>query len=198
MTTEMHRCDEIRKITELLDRRKLVWGIGESGEALYRLLTERAKEPIAFFVDSKLLGSEGCRFHDIPAFGPDALDRLYDPESCVILVASALFREEIKAVLSQRGLKEQTHFVDATESAFHTAFCEWTLRRYLRTAENRHPAFPELIELETINRCNGSCAFCPVNRHDDPRELAVMDEALFCRIVEQIGASGFKGRMALF
>lgn len=42
------------------------------------------------------------------------------------------------------------------------------------------------MELETQNRCNGSCAFCPVNRNEDPRPYARMPEELFSRIIQQL------------
>jgi biotin synthase-like enzyme len=49
-------------------------------------------------------------------------------------------------------------------------------------------AFPlfSYIEIETINRCNNDCAFCPVNRNDDPRPKAVMDDGLLRAIVSQL------------
>lgn len=35
------------------------------------------------------------------------------------------------------------------------------------------------IEIETVNRCNGTCSFCPVNKNQDPREYKKMPEELF-------------------
>ncbi len=54
------------------------------------------------------------------------------------------------------------------------------------------------IEVETINRCNGNCSFCPVNRNDDPREKVVMSEKLFCDIVRQLEEIGYNGRFTTF
>ncbi|NBH71176.1 radical SAM protein [Clostridiaceae bacterium] len=53
------------------------------------------------------------------------------------------------------------------------------------------------IEIEVINRCNGICPFCPVNRNTDPRKLKKMDEALFKRIVDELGEIKYSGRLAL-
>lgn len=54
------------------------------------------------------------------------------------------------------------------------------------------------IEIETINRCNGNCSFCPVNRHHDPREKAVMTRELFRNIVDQLAEMDYSGRFTTF
>lgn len=56
----------------------------------------------------------------------------------------------------------------------------------------------ETIELETINRCNGECSFCPVNRKDDRREFKIMDEDLFKNIVNQLRDIDYDGRIQIF
>lgn len=53
------------------------------------------------------------------------------------------------------------------------------------------------VEVEVINRCNGECPFCPVNRNDDPRRLKKMDEALFKKIMDELGELNYSGRLAL-
>lgn len=59
------------------------------------------------------------------------------------------------------------------------------------------PCF-ESVEIETINRCNNSCSFCPVNRSEDPRPYALMDEGLFREIVRQLGDIDFNGKISLY
>lgn len=54
------------------------------------------------------------------------------------------------------------------------------------------------IEIETINRCNGVCSFCPVNKNDDPRQKAVMEESLFKDIVDQLAEMDYHGRFTTF
>lgn len=54
------------------------------------------------------------------------------------------------------------------------------------------------IEIETINRCNGTCSFCPVNCKVDPREKKVMSEELFESIVGQLEEIGYSGRFTTF
>ncbi len=55
-----------------------------------------------------------------------------------------------------------------------------------------------LVEVETINRCNGSCSFCPVNHKDDPREKKIMSEEMFKDIVRQLEEIGYTGRFTTF
>lgn len=54
------------------------------------------------------------------------------------------------------------------------------------------------IELETFNRCNGICPFCPVNRHIDPRQPYYMDENLFDSIIDQLHYMDYHGNLSLF
>lgn len=57
---------------------------------------------------------------------------------------------------------------------------------------------PFHIEIETINKCNSTCAFCPVNRHADPRPRQVMSEALFHRIIDELSEWGYNRVVNLF
>jgi len=52
------------------------------------------------------------------------------------------------------------------------------------------PLFSE-IQFETLNRCNGGCSFCPVNRFDDPREQALMSEDLYHKIIDNLAALNY-------
>lgn len=54
------------------------------------------------------------------------------------------------------------------------------------------------VEIETINRCNGVCPFCPINRNNDTREFARMSEELFNKIVTELGELDYRGNLALF
>ena len=53
------------------------------------------------------------------------------------------------------------------------------------------------VEIEIINRCNGECSFCPVNRYTDPRRLKRMDSQLFKRIIDELGEMDYAGSLAL-
>lgn len=54
------------------------------------------------------------------------------------------------------------------------------------------------VEIETINRCNGRCSFCPVSVGHDTREYKAMSDELFFKIINELCELDFDGRVALF
>ena len=70
---------------------------------------------------------------------------------------------------------------------------------YFRTAEE--VPGPLSIAIETMNRCNGTCPFCPANIHDESRPFQRMEDTLFDRVVDGLSvfeAGGpFTGRVLL-
>ena len=54
------------------------------------------------------------------------------------------------------------------------------------------------IEVETINRCNGCCTFCPVNKNDDPRPLKKMSVELYNKILNELHEMDYSGQFCLF
>lgn len=57
---------------------------------------------------------------------------------------------------------------------------------------------PHHIEIETFNRCNSTCGFCPVNRNADPRPQARMDDTLFHAIIDELAEWDYRGVVNLF
>ncbi len=60
------------------------------------------------------------------------------------------------------------------------------------------PLLFNVVEVETINRCNGECRFCPVNKHQDPRKIRKMDDALFAAILDELSAIDYSGLIHLY
>lgn len=62
------------------------------------------------------------------------------------------------------------------------------------------PEFPlfNKIEIETFNRCNNDCAFCPVSVGNDRRHHQIMDTGLFCHIIEQLADLQYNGVISLY
>lgn len=58
------------------------------------------------------------------------------------------------------------------------------------------PMFQQVM-LETINRCNGTCAFCPANREDERRPFKKMSESLIDKIIKELKKLNFKGNIYL-
>ncbi len=82
----------------------------------------------------------------------------------------------------------------------------WKIKDTYMRATGR-PAFARLaaaadkpahIEIETINKCNSTCSFCPVNRNSDTRKPMRMDAALFNRIIDELADWDYRGTLNLF
>lgn len=54
------------------------------------------------------------------------------------------------------------------------------------------------VEIETFNRCNGVCSFCPVNKHDDTRPPLFMEEHIFKKIIKELEDLDYSNRIALY
>lgn len=63
--------------------------------------------------------------------------------------------------------------------------------------EGHYPLF-QTIEIETINRCNSTCSFCPVNKHSDTRDFKIMDLELFKSIINQLKELNYPGSIGLY
>lgn len=57
---------------------------------------------------------------------------------------------------------------------------------------------PSHIEIETLNRCNSTCEFCPVNKNADTRELTKMKDEVFEKIIKDLQAVDYSGTLNLF
>ncbi len=56
----------------------------------------------------------------------------------------------------------------------------------------------DTIEIETINRCNGMCPFCPVNITQPQRPYAKMSEELFRKIIDDLASMNYSNNISLF
>lgn len=54
-----------------------------------------------------------------------------------------------------------------------------------------------MVEIETINRCNGKCAFCPSNVNSEKRPFKKMPEEVFKKIVSELKKLGYSGEVLL-
>lgn len=61
-----------------------------------------------------------------------------------------------------------------------------------------HPKLFKYIEIETINRCNGTCSFCPVNANEVQRPYLKMSDDMFYHIIDELEQMQYSGKVALF
>lgn len=57
---------------------------------------------------------------------------------------------------------------------------------------------PCLISIETINRCNSTCSFCPANKDMESRPFQKMDEELFYKIISELKEIDYAGYLNLY
>jgi len=69
---------------------------------------------------------------------------------------------------------------------------QFAMRQWLQA-----PRFCRDVEIETINRCNGVCEFCPVNRNSDSRPLAQMEDVLLERVLLDLQSHNYAGLLGL-
>ena len=70
-------------------------------------------------------------------------------------------------------------------------------KAFAKIDESGVPPFAR-VEIETVNRCNGSCTFCPVNKNDDPRKPEKMTTELFDKIINELHETDYSGTIGLF
>ncbi len=58
------------------------------------------------------------------------------------------------------------------------------------------PVFANCM-VETMNRCNGTCEFCPANIHDEVRPFKKMPQELFENIIQQLKEHQWHGKLWL-
>ena len=57
---------------------------------------------------------------------------------------------------------------------------------------------PQVVNIETINRCNSTCAFCSANVHAEKRPFMRIDEELYHSIIDQLSGWGYRGHLTLY
>ncbi len=60
------------------------------------------------------------------------------------------------------------------------------------------PPMPLVVNIETINRCNSTCAFCTANIHAEKRPFRKIDDTLYYSIIDQLADWGYKGHLTLY
>lgn len=71
-------------------------------------------------------------------------------------------------------------------------------RSIKKMAQTKPFHFCSKIEIETINRCNNDCSFCPVNKNFETRSFKMMSRDLFLSIISQLEELEYSGSLCLF
>lgn len=198
-------------------KKNVIFGAGSYGlQALKKL----GREQTAYFLDNDK-EKQGTSFQGLPVISAEEF--LPMKEQYHVVIASRLYAGNMERQLLEAGVADYSFFLKEflrfyeTEELIYNPYeavpevgteAEWNKSRRQELA--RKAVYEETeflyekqglfnhIEIETINRCNGSCSFCPVNCKVDPREKKVMEKDLFEKIVEELAGMDYAGRFTTF
>jgi MoaA/NifB/PqqE/SkfB family radical SAM enzyme len=138
----------------------------------------------AFFIDSDSKKEYNFIENKI-ILSPKILDS-FNKKEIFIFVASSNYYSEIANTLTEKGFIENEDFFELPENYGNfIKKSEETFEYAKKYPLDSIPLFNR-IEIETINRCNGRCSFCPINVKNDKREKVVMSEELFYSVISQL------------
>ena len=69
------------------------------------------------------------------------------------------------------------------------------IEKFMR--EKRAP-YPDVVNIETINRCNSTCAFCTANKYAEKRPFAKISEELFHSVIDQLAEWQYPNKLTLY
>lgn len=101
----------------------------------------------------------------------------------------------MKRLLLNKNIKNAAHLVSKNlKRCFRYIIINHNLKKYDLDKANIF----ESVEIETINRCNGKCSFCPVNARQPQRPYAKMSDELFHKLIDELSQMDYHGNLALF
>ncbi len=193
-----------------------VFGAGQFG----RMALEKYGESVECFIDNS---AEVCKqdIDGIPIISLELFLREHNKDDYQIVIATRA-RKTIENQLKNAGVRDYVGFpederayydtaeivydtykmqdVNVTETQWNEHLNEKMILEVDSFVENLREDLPlfDHIEIETVNRCNGGCDFCPVSKNRDPRKYQLMDEALFKKIISELEELDYNGKFALF
>lgn len=193
----------------------VIFGAGQVG----RMALTKYKTQTLFIVDNnkKLHGTflDGVEIRSVESLSPDA--------DYVVMIASR-HQKMMEMQLQQMGISKYDFYLKDSRAYYDTEDLifnpyednaqrdiseeEWNVATKLNKAiETVNSRVEEIygknmlfdhVEIETVNRCNGLCEFCPVSVNNDTREYNEMSWELFERIIKQLAEINYSGKLALF
>lgn len=94
--------------------------------------------------------------------------------------------------------KYYSNFTSRIALSFAAFRYDRVIKEYIRFFEKQKsiPMFANCM-IETINRCNGSCSFCPASRESETRRFKKMSDEMYYSIIDQLYSIGWKGKLYL-
>lgn len=202
----------------MLEEKKniVIFGAGSIG----RQALTKYKDKVKYFVDNNIK-LQGTTIGGIPVKRVAAV--LNDTDIDKIIIASK-YRKSMEKQLCQMGIKYYDFYLQdlaayyTTDEVVYNPYLDnpardvsekqWNVQMQegyiiddineeVELLFNKNDLFSH-VEIETVNRCNGYCDFCPVSKNQEQREYFEMPDSLFQNIIEQLAEINYSGRLALF
>ena len=198
-----------------MDKSIVIFGAGQIG----RMALKEYKQQTAFIVDNnkKIQGTtlDGIEIKSVDCLGQNAPYK--------VIIASRQ-QEIMEQQLKQMGISNYEFYLEQPRAYYCTnelvfnpyidneqrdaSEAEWndinkknlardTVNKRVEELQGKEILFDH-VEIETVNRCNGNCDFCPVSRKDDTREYKEMPQELFEKIIDELAELNYSGKLALF
>lgn len=197
-------------------KKKMIFGAGFYGQKAFE---RYGADEVDYFIDNDKDKTGSC------VCGKEIItpERAAGMKDDYHIVVASLYAESMSQQLDALGVTDYSFFISPVHGMFETD--ELVLNPYIsnpeadseknwneakkleysrnevnRMTERLHSNQPlfDHIEVETVNRCNGVCSFCPVSKNADTREYAKMSEELFKSIVAQLEEIQYAGRFTTF
>lgn len=197
----------------------VIFGAGEVGRRVLR----QYQGQVAFFIDNdeKRQGTfiDGLLIQSLTASESEIKEKSY-----TVIIANKYYGKEIEKQITDFGITDYFYYLrtgkiyggtdeliynpylfsesqNTSEEDWNAGVAGNSLRKKIneRAAElHENKIMFEHVEIETVNRCNGSCSFCPISKNRDTREYCEMTDELFEDIIGQLADMNYSGRLALF
>jgi len=197
------------------NERIVAFGAGKFGQ---KFLEEVGKESILYFIDNNPKTDEinGIPVHKFSYYMEDTLQ----PH---VVITSPNFYHEMSRQLKEHGISNYSLFYPQAKRYFPEDVLvvnpyetrteasseeEWNEMRVNHGVRRNISMYTDMlmekqnifnhIEIETYNRCNGGCEFCPVSTINESRPEKTMDMGLFKKIIDELHELNYSGKLALF
>lgn len=192
--------------------KKILFGAGLYG----KLALEKYGNDVAYFADNNK-ELHGHFINGIEVISTEKLKEIYINFEIII---TTKYKEEVASLLEKDGIHQYKFFTLEDKRYYPTdaliinpydtlsnQFLDQSEQGIQQKVEEIDRGVEELfsrkelfnhVEIETINRCNGTCSFCPVSKGNDTRDFKKMSWELFTSIIDQLAEINYSGKLALF
>lgn len=194
----------------------VIFGAGQLG----RMALADYRDDVAFFIDN----NKELQGHKIDGIEVVDVSEFMKIKDAYKIIIASKHQEVMENQLLELGItnyelysEAQTMYYATDELVFNPYFdneqrdvseIEWnennkknlareTVNFRVEQLQGKQVLFDH-VEIETVNRCNGGCDFCPVSKKNDTREYKVMSRQLFEKIIDQLAEINYSGKIALF